>query len=117
MPGDWRRFGGGSMSVGTSISELIGDRLSAMPAGERRAAHALIANYPLIGLRTLGTKEPIDQPMGEITVEPVPIGDCQQVGRGQPRGILQNPLIGRIQKCSEAGIGFSWARRELDVRG
>ena len=41
------------MSVGTSISELIGDRLSAMPAGERRAAHALIANYPLIGLRTV----------------------------------------------------------------
>ena len=37
----------------TSISELIADRLEAMPAGERRAAHALVANYPLIGLRTV----------------------------------------------------------------
>ena len=37
----------------TSISELIADRLDAMPAGERRAAQALVANYPLIGLRTV----------------------------------------------------------------
>ncbi len=37
----------------TSISELIADRLDAMPAGERRAAHALVANYPLAGLRTV----------------------------------------------------------------
>ena len=37
----------------SSIAELIADRIGAMPAGERRAAQALIANYPLIGLRTV----------------------------------------------------------------
>lgn len=37
----------------SSIAELIADRIGAMPAGERRAAQALIANYPLIGLKTV----------------------------------------------------------------
>ena len=37
----------------TSIAELIADRIDAMPAGERRAAQTLIANYPLIGLKTV----------------------------------------------------------------
>ena len=36
-----------------SISELISDRLSQMPAGERRAAQTLIADYPLTGLKTV----------------------------------------------------------------
>jgi len=36
-----------------SIAELISDRIDAMPAGERRAAQTLIANYPLIGLKTV----------------------------------------------------------------
>ena len=39
--------------MGGSISELIGDRLAAMPKGERRAAQALIADYPLTGLKTV----------------------------------------------------------------
>jgi DNA-binding MurR/RpiR family transcriptional regulator len=39
------------MSV--SIFELISEKLAAMPAGERRAAHALIADYPLTGLKTV----------------------------------------------------------------
>ena len=39
--------------MGGSISELIGDRLGAMPAGERRAAQALIADYPVTGLKTV----------------------------------------------------------------
>ncbi len=39
--------------MAASIAELIADRMEAMPAGERRAAHMLIANYPLIGLRTV----------------------------------------------------------------
>ena len=37
----------------SSIAELIAERIDAMPAGERRAAHTLIASYPLIGLRTV----------------------------------------------------------------
>ena len=37
----------------TSVAELIADRIDAMPAGERRAAQTLIANYPLIGLKTV----------------------------------------------------------------
>jgi DNA-binding MurR/RpiR family transcriptional regulator len=36
-----------------SIAELIADRIDAMPAGERRAAHTLIASYPMIGLKTV----------------------------------------------------------------
>jgi DNA-binding MurR/RpiR family transcriptional regulator len=39
--------------MGTSIAELIADRIDAMPASERRAAHTLVANYPLIGLKTV----------------------------------------------------------------
>ncbi len=36
-----------------SIAERISQRMDSMPAGERRAAQALIANYPLIGLKTV----------------------------------------------------------------
>ncbi|PSH54954.1 MurR/RpiR family transcriptional regulator [Phyllobacterium endophyticum] len=36
-----------------SISELIAEKIGAMPASERKAAQTLIANYPLIGLRTV----------------------------------------------------------------
>ncbi|MDG4881819.1 MurR/RpiR family transcriptional regulator [Mesorhizobium sp. WSM4884] len=37
----------------SSIAELISDRIGKMPAGERRAAQTLIANYPLTGLKTV----------------------------------------------------------------
>jgi DNA-binding MurR/RpiR family transcriptional regulator len=36
-----------------NIAELIADRIEAMPPGERRAAQTLVANYPLIGLKTV----------------------------------------------------------------
>lgn len=36
-----------------SIAEVIADRSDLMTAGERRAAQTLIANYPLIGLKTV----------------------------------------------------------------
>jgi DNA-binding MurR/RpiR family transcriptional regulator len=39
--------------MGVSLVELISERLAAMPAGERRAAQALIADYPLTGLKTV----------------------------------------------------------------
>ena len=35
------------------VAELISDRMDAMPASERRAAQALIASYPVIGLKTV----------------------------------------------------------------
>jgi DNA-binding MurR/RpiR family transcriptional regulator len=41
------------VAMGTSIAERIADRIDAMPAGERRAAQALIANYPIVGLKTV----------------------------------------------------------------
>ena len=44
--------------MGTSIAELIADRIDAMPAGERRAAQTLVANYPLIGLKTVADFSP-----------------------------------------------------------
>jgi DNA-binding MurR/RpiR family transcriptional regulator len=39
--------------VGATIAETITDRLTDMPARERRAAQALIANYPMLGLKTV----------------------------------------------------------------
>ena len=39
--------------MSTGIAELIAERIDAMPAGERRAAQILVANYPLTGLRTV----------------------------------------------------------------
>ena len=39
--------------MGINIAELIADRIDSMPAGERRAAQTLVANYPLIGLKTV----------------------------------------------------------------
>ncbi len=38
---------------GASIAERIADRTEAMPAGERRAAQTLVADYPLAGLKTV----------------------------------------------------------------
>jgi DNA-binding MurR/RpiR family transcriptional regulator len=43
----------GVNSVAGSISENIAERLEAMPSSERRAAQALFADYPLIGLKTV----------------------------------------------------------------
>ncbi|MEP9399523.1 MurR/RpiR family transcriptional regulator [Mesorhizobium sp. KR2-14] len=39
--------------MASSIAELISERMDTMPAGERRAAQTLVANYPLIGLKTV----------------------------------------------------------------
>jgi DNA-binding MurR/RpiR family transcriptional regulator len=36
-----------------NIAERIADRVEVMPPGERKAAQALVANYPLIGLKTV----------------------------------------------------------------
>jgi DNA-binding MurR/RpiR family transcriptional regulator len=43
----------GKLVMKASISELIAEKIGAMPASERKAAQTLIANYPLIGLRTV----------------------------------------------------------------
>ena len=43
----------GSINGHEYRGELIADRMDAMPAGERRAAQTLVANYPLIGLKTV----------------------------------------------------------------
>jgi len=39
--------------MGASVAELIAERIEIMPAGERRAAQALVASYPLAGLKTV----------------------------------------------------------------
>lgn len=39
------------MNIG--IPELIAERMDSLPAGERRAAQVLIANYPMTGLKTV----------------------------------------------------------------
>lgn len=37
----------------SSVAEIIADITDALPAGERRAAQTLVANYPIIGLKTV----------------------------------------------------------------
>ncbi|WP_371834124.1 MurR/RpiR family transcriptional regulator [Ochrobactrum teleogrylli] len=37
----------------TSVAERINERIDTMPAGERAAAQTLIANYPILGLKTV----------------------------------------------------------------
>lgn len=37
----------------SSIAETIGDLADKLPAGERRAAQTLLANYPVVGLKTV----------------------------------------------------------------
>ena len=39
--------------MNNSIAELITDRIDTMPPGERNAAQTLIANYPMLGLKTV----------------------------------------------------------------
>src|SRR5690554_7843468 len=39
------------MNIG--VAELIAERIDSLPAGERRAAQVLIANYPVTGLKTV----------------------------------------------------------------
>lgn len=39
--------------MSTSIAELITDRIDLMPPGERNAAQTLVANYPMLGLKTV----------------------------------------------------------------
>ena len=41
------------MSRAPSVAEAIRDRLAALTASERRAARALLANYPMLGLETV----------------------------------------------------------------
>lgn len=36
-----------------SVAERIAERMGTMPAGERRAAQVLVADYPLLGLKTV----------------------------------------------------------------
>jgi len=40
-------------SMSASIAELLNERIDSMPAGERSAAQTLIANYPMLGLKTV----------------------------------------------------------------
>ncbi|MFQ0815240.1 RpiR family transcriptional regulator [Brucella anthropi] len=40
-------------SMSASVAELINERIDAMPPGERSAAQTLIANYPMLGLKTV----------------------------------------------------------------
>lgn len=39
--------------VRASVAELINERIDTMPPGERSAAQMLIANYPMLGLKTV----------------------------------------------------------------
>lgn len=43
----------GGIRMDSNVAELVAERMDAMPAGERRAARTLIANYPVAGLKTV----------------------------------------------------------------
>jgi DNA-binding MurR/RpiR family transcriptional regulator len=42
-----------ALSESASVAERINERIDTMPAGERAAAQTLIANYPMLGLKTV----------------------------------------------------------------
>jgi DNA-binding MurR/RpiR family transcriptional regulator len=52
-PSDAGSVQGREKQMAENIAELIADRIEDMPPGERRAAQTLVANYPLIGLKTV----------------------------------------------------------------
>jgi DNA-binding MurR/RpiR family transcriptional regulator len=39
--------------MAASVAEIIAERIDTLPAGERRAAQILVADYPLLGLKTV----------------------------------------------------------------
>ncbi|MBA8881147.1 MurR/RpiR family transcriptional regulator [Phyllobacterium myrsinacearum] len=84
--------------MGTTISELISEKIDAMSASERKAAQTLIANYPLIGLRTVAefsTQAGVSSPtilrfVSRLGFQSYP--EFQQVLQQELAAQLQSPL-------------------------
>ncbi len=81
--------------LASSIAELIADRMDAMPAGERRAAQTLVANYPMIGLKTVAdfsAQAGVSSPtilrfvarLGFQQLPGLPVGAAGRTGRAAP---------------------------------
>lgn len=100
------------MSV--SIFELIGERLAAMPAGERRAAQALIADYPLTGLKTVAefaSRAGVSSPTILRLVSRLAFLNYADFQSALQRELIeqaQSPLLrSRQQKTSQEGGGMA----------
>jgi DNA-binding MurR/RpiR family transcriptional regulator len=96
-----------------SIAETIVARVDAMPAGERRAAHALIANYPMLGLKTVAefsARAGVSSPTILRFVSRIGFGnysEFQSALNDELAAQLQSPLsrtgAGRAQASGQAG--------------
>ena len=101
------------MTAGTSVAELIADRIDAMPAGERRAAQTLIANYPLIGLKTVadfsqqaGVSSPtILRFVARLGFQNYP--EFQSALQDELAAQLQSPAVAHRDAASPQGPGLS----------
>ncbi|MDX8447117.1 MurR/RpiR family transcriptional regulator [Mesorhizobium captivum] len=95
----------------SSIAELISDRIGTMPAGERRAAQTLIANYPLTGLKTVAefsTAAGVSSPtilrfVARIGFQNYP--EFQSALQDELAAQLQSPASRTLNPASPAGGG------------
>ncbi|MET0596265.1 MAG: MurR/RpiR family transcriptional regulator [Mesorhizobium sp.] len=101
------------MTAGTSVAERIADRIGLMPAGERRAAQTLVANYPVIGLKTVadfssqaGVSAPtILRFVARIGFQNYP--EFQAALQDELAAQLQSPLSRTVDAGSPRGLGLS----------
>ena len=88
-----------------SISELIAERIDGMPAGERRSAQTLIANYPLTGLKTVA-----DFAQQAGVSSPTILRFVARLGfQSYPdfQATLQEELAAQLQSPATRGVGRS----------
>ena len=100
-------------TMATSIAERIAERIDGLPAGERRAAQALVANYPMIGLKTVAdfsTQAGVSSPtilrfVARLGFTSYP--DFQTALKEELAAQLQSPLSRSVSPAVQAGRGTS----------
>jgi DNA-binding MurR/RpiR family transcriptional regulator len=95
-----------------SIAEMIADRSDQMTAGERRAAQTLIANYPLIGLKTVADFSQQAGVSSPTILRFVARLGFQNYADFQNR--LQEELAAQLQSPSSRTLG-STAKTDIDL--
>jgi DNA-binding MurR/RpiR family transcriptional regulator len=104
----------------SSIAELISDRIGTMPAGERRAAQTLIANYPLTGLKTVAefsTAAGVSSPtilrfVARLGFQNYP--EFQSALQDELAAQLQSPATRTLNPSSAAGAASPMLEATLD---
>jgi DNA-binding MurR/RpiR family transcriptional regulator len=102
-------------STESGIAEIIADLADTLPAGERRAAQTLIANYPVIGLKTVAefaVKAGVSSPTILRLVARLGFGNYAEFQarlQDELAAQLQSPLSRTTARRKSAEGGFSGA--------